>query len=228
MIIGAVDPEQTFNAWCLQHRKKATQFTLVLISCLTRFGYAIAMQNGPFTIPLTPEEIELVEAIKFDLHDTLGNIQAFHTNGDLVVQLTESLLKRNAIPDQRLKYFSDPEYHVGGRGSSRQELFLRNTGDHDKMIHHGHFLKYLRYFIYGADLPLPIITAYARAVENCDPITSSDIVTMTVTARQLVRTYELEPKSRAEEFYKLCLDLNLSPSDASSIRSSVLKIRPSR
>ncbi len=186
------------------------------------------MQNGPFTIPLTPGEIELVEAIKFDPHDTLGNIQAFHTNGDLVVQLTESLLKRNAIPDQRLKYFSDPEYHVGGRGSSRQELFLRNTGDFDKMLRHSHFLKYLRYFIHGADLPLPIITDYARTVENCGSITSGDIATLTATARQLASTHRLEPKSGAEEFYKLCLDLNLGPNDATSIRSSVLKIRPSR
>ncbi|MES2181939.1 MAG: hypothetical protein V4493_07550 [Pseudomonadota bacterium] len=184
------------------------------------------MQNGPFTIQLTPEEIELVDAIKFDPQDTLGNIQAYHANGDLVVQFVESLLKRNAIPDQRLKYFSDPEYHVGGRGNSRQVLFLRNAGSHDKMIRHGHFLKYLRYFIHGADLPLPIITAYAREVENCNPITSGDIETLTAAARQLARTHQLEPKSVAEEFYKLCLDLNLSPSDATYIRSSVLKIRP--
>jgi len=187
------------------------------------------MKNGPFTIQLTPEEIELFDTIKFDPQDTLGDVQTFHANGDLVAQLTECLFKRNAIPSQRLKYFSDPEYNVGGRGgNSRQVLFLRIAGGQDKMIRHGHFLKYLRYFIHGADLPLPIITAFARAVEDCEPITSGDIATLMSTARKLAHTNQLEPKSGAEEFYKLCLDLNLSPSEATSICSSVLKIRPLR
>lgn len=186
------------------------------------------MQNGPFTIELTPEEIALVEAIKFDPHDTLGNTQAFHANGDLVVRLTNGLLERKAIPDRRLSYFSDPEHHVGGRGSSRQELFLRQAGDREKMIRHGHFLKYLHYFIHGADLPPAVLTAFARAVEDCGMVTSGDIAPLSSTARQLTRTHLLNPKAAAEEFYKLGLDLDLSADAAASIRSSVLQVRPAR
>ena len=185
----------------------------------------LSMQHGPFTIELTPEEIALADAIKFDPHDTLGNTQAFHANGDQVVQLTNSLLKRKAIPDQRLSYFSDPEYHVGGRGSSRQELFLRKAGDRETMVRHGHFLKYLHYFIYGADLPSAVVIAFARAVEDCGMVTSGDIAPLSSTARELTRTHRLKPQSAAEEFYKLCLDLDLSLDAAASIRESVLQVR---
>jgi hypothetical protein len=188
----------------------------------------LSMQHGPFTIELNSEEIALADAIKFDPHDTLGNTQAFHANGDLVTQLTDSLLKRKAIPDQRLSYFSDPEYHVGGRGSSRQELFLRQIGDREKMVRHGHFLKYLHYFIHGADLPPPVLTAFARAVEDCGMVTSGDIAPLSSTARQLARTHSLDAKIAADEFYKLCLDLDLSPDVAASIRSSVLQVRSTR
>lgn len=186
------------------------------------------MKQGLFTIELTPEEISLVEAIKFDPHATLGDTQAFHANGDLVVQLTTSLLDRDAIPVQRLRYFTDPDYYVGGRGSSRQSSFMGKGHDSESMMRHGHFLKYLRYFIYGADLPGPALQCFTQAVEGCGPITSGDIVPLRATARELARTYHLEPKAAADEFYKLCLDLNLGPSDAASIRSSVQQSKPKR
>ena len=184
-----------------------------------------SMGHRPFSIELTPEEATLAEQIKFDPHDCLGDTKLFHANGDLVVQLTNSLLARKVIPDQRLSYFSDPEYNVGGRGSSLQELFLRKTGDREKMVRHGHFLKYLHYFIHGADLPARVIDSFSKAVEDCGPITSGDITPLSSAARQLARTHNLNPKVGAEEFYKLCLDLGLSPSNAASIRSSVLQIR---
>lgn len=184
------------------------------------------MEKNSFSIGLTSAEAELIESIKSNPIDTLNNVDAFHTNGTLVSQLTHSLLNRNAIPTQRLKYFTEPAYNIGGRGKSRQENFIRNAGGTENMIRHGHFLKYLRYFIHGANLPEDILTEFSNAVKECGNITSGDIDPLSKRARELIRTFNLVPKSAADEFYKLSLDLGLDPIDATSIYSSVLKIRP--
>lgn len=184
------------------------------------------MQSKLFTIELTPDETMLADAIDFDPHAMLGNTQASHVNSDLVAQLTNSLLRRKAIPDQRLSYFSDPEYNIGGRGKSRRDSFLRHGHDDETLMRHGHFLRYLRYFIYGADLPEAVLQSFVRAAKSCGPITSGDIAPLSAKARQLARAHRLEPKAAADEFFKLCLDLDMSVSDAGSIRGAVLQYRP--
>src|SRR3546814_11675553 len=99
------------------------------------------MTQSPFTIDLTSEENDFVNAIQFDPRNTLGDTKSFHANGDLVIRLTERLLKRKAIPTQRLTFFSDPDYHVAVRGSSRQEYVLRQVRHPVKIVRHGHFMK---------------------------------------------------------------------------------------
>lgn len=183
------------------------------------------MQNRPFTIEMTSEEMALADRIKFDPRAISGDAEVFRENGELVAELTASLLERKAIPEHRRRYFSDPEYHVGGRGSSRRDLFMRRTQDREKMIRHGDFLKYLRYFIHGADLPPAMMDAFEAAVEDCGTITSGDIAPLSSRARQLVRASSLERKFAAEEFYKLCLDLDFSPDNAASIRETLLQLR---
>lgn len=186
------------------------------------------MERGLFTIELTPEEIALVDAMRFDPLVFKGDHQAFSANAELAHLLTTRLLERKAMPEQRLRYFTDPEYNPGGRGSSRKDGFERNGTSGAALFRHPHFLRFLRYFIHGAELPSPILTAFAKAVEDCGPITSGDIAPLSAAARQLVRAHGLDPKPAAEEFYKLCLDLDLDPYDAGSIRSSVLQVRPKR
>lgn len=186
------------------------------------------MERGPFTIELPPEEIVMVDAIQFDPLAFGDNHQAFNENADLAYRLITSLLERDAIPGQRIRYFTDPKYNPGGRGSSRKQSFERNGTRGDAMLRHPHFLKYLRYFIHGANLPSSILTAFAQAVEDCGPITSGDIAPLGATARLLARSHRLEPKTAADEFYKLCLDLDLGPDGAGSIRSSVQQLRSAR
>lgn len=186
------------------------------------------MERGLFTIELIPDEVALMDAIQFDSLAFGRNHQAFTANADLAHQLTTRLLERHAIPDQRLRYFTDAEYNPGGRGNSRKDWFERNGTAGDALLRHPHFLGYLRYFIHGADLPPAVLTAYARAVEDCGSITSGDIQPLSATARELVRAHRLDPKPAADEFFKLCLDLDLDPQDAGSIRSSVLQVRPRR
>lgn len=186
------------------------------------------MQHELFTIQLTPEEIALADAMSFDALSFRGNHQAFMANAEMALRLTKNLLAREAIPEQRVRYFTDPDYYPSGRGKSRKEGFERNGTSGDDILCHGNFLNYLRYFIHGADLPLSILQSFRRAVDDCGPITSGDIAPLGATARQLARTHRLEPKAAADEFYKLCLDLGMSASSASSIRASVQQLRPQR
>lgn len=158
------------------------------------------MELGPFTIELTPEEIALIDAIRFGPLAFQGNPQAFNKNADVAHRLTISLLERHAVPEQRIRYFTDPEYNAGGRGRSRKEGFERNGTRGAEMLRHTHFLKFLRYFIHGADLPSSILTAFKQAAEDCGPITSGDIAPLGATARRLAPTYRIEGKVAADDF----------------------------
>ncbi|MBS1098423.1 hypothetical protein JK191_12855 [Gluconobacter sphaericus] len=63
------------------------------------------MEIGTFTIALTQEEAAIAETMAFVPLVFLGDHQAFLKNADLAHNLTSSLLARDAIPEQRLRYF---------------------------------------------------------------------------------------------------------------------------
>src|SRR5690606_35993941 len=107
-------------------------------------------------ISLTPEEQNLLSQIRFDWnsHDELRS--------SLVPMeaLASSILERGVVPAVRISYFTDPEFHAGGRGKSRQDIFENNGTSGDEVLRHPHFLKHLRYFIYGPDLPAEVILKF--------------------------------------------------------------------
>lgn len=186
------------------------------------------MAERSFTIALEADEQEILSALSFDPLSFQGNHEGFLHNADLAHQLTTSLVERKGIPEHRVRYFNDPEYHPGGRGKSRQDSFVRHGNDHDEMLRHPHFLKYLRYFIHGADLPVAVIRQYTDTVEDCGMVSSSDIPELGAKARNLARTHRLEGSAAADEFFKLSLDLGLSAGQSARIRESVKQLRPSR
>ncbi|NJS13619.1 MAG: hypothetical protein HC788_02145 [Sphingopyxis sp.] len=186
------------------------------------------MDRNRFTIELTDEESAIASALNFNQVAFASNYDGYLINADLAHRLTTSLLNRGAIPQHRARYFADPELYPGGRGASRQDNFVRHGNSHDEILRHPNFLKYLRYFVYGAELPAAVIAAFADAVEDCGMVTSGDIVPLGQKARQLARSHSLERTAAAEEFYKLCLDLGLSPNQSASIRTSVLQLRNRR
>ncbi|MGQ3170530.1 MAG: hypothetical protein ACT6RZ_08905 [Methylophilus sp.] len=190
----------------------------------TRSAILRIMHRGPFTIELKSEEIELIDSIQFNPHALKGKVQT-DANGELVSQLLNSFIDRDAIPLERIKYFTEPEYNLSEPRKSRRDAFMQKSGNFETMIRHLDFLKYLHYFIHGANLPPKILTSFSDAVKECGQITSGDIAPLSSSARQLVRSYNLEPRLCADEFYKLCLDLNLHHMDAASIRTSIKQIR---
>jgi hypothetical protein len=124
--------------------------------------------------------------------------------------------------------FTDPEYFPGGRGKSRKDSFVKHGNDHDETLRPPHFLKYLRYFVHGADHPEAIIRQYTGAVKDCGMVSSGDIPKLGAKARNMARTHRLEGSTAADEFFKLSLDLGLSAGQSARIRESVKQLRPSR
>jgi hypothetical protein len=179
-------------------------------------------------IPLSQSEQALYDAIVWDVVRAGHDAQRAREDGDRALALFRSLMDRDAIPEVRRRYFVDAEYNPGGRGRSRLQGFERNGRYGDDIIRHPHFLKYLRYFILGCELPDAVVQAFSGAVEDCGPITSGDVAPLAANARALVRRSHLDPRVAAEEFFKLTLDCGLGASGAAAIRTSVLTVKPQR
>lgn len=182
-----------------------------------------------YHIELTDHEQALVARIDFESYSR----ESYLTNQEPILALLRSLSDRNAIPEQRLKYWNDPEYNTGSRYTSRKGTFERKGVEGDEIYKHPHFLKYLRYFLYGTDLPDELIDRFKNSCEervvNFSHVTSSDILPICKNARTVariaIRKYRLERHHVTEEFFRLCLDMGLHVSDARVVRDDVAKIR---
>jgi hypothetical protein len=181
--------------------------------------------NG-LTIDLAPAEKELLDQIELDaLKLARAGHETVRRNGELASRLMELLTARSAIPDHRTRYFTDPACRINGHGKSWEEGFESNGVRGAAIWQHAHFLKYLRYFVHGPDLPATAIAAFRRKVEQCGQITSGDIDPLCRTARELARTHTLKGDAAAEEFFKLALESGLDPSWARMIRDRVRSVR---
>lgn len=175
-------------------------------------------------LALEPEEQKLLDLLKFDL-DELDRRDEFQQNAARARDLTKLLVARAGIPEHRKRYFVDPDYHPGGRGKSRLQIFEGNGCRGDDILTHAHFLPHLHYFLYGPDLPSPVMARFIEAVKDCGMVTSSDVVPLGTFARKLARDYRLEKHSASEEFFKLAIELGTGVNTAASIRRAVLQLR---
>jgi hypothetical protein len=176
-----------------------------------------------FELQLTPEEAELAHLL--------------FTNGsqlptawtDEISSSQERLFKllagRNAIPDQRRRWFFEPALNIGGYGKSRKQVFESNRTVGNDILRHPLFHAYLHYFIFGPHLPLPLMTTYAGFVESLmKPISSGDVEPLRAEARRLFRGFNCD-HSCVVEFHKLALELGLDEHKARSIYDAVRSIR---
>ena len=177
-------------------------------------------------IELTAEEKALLDRIDFAPASPEKHDPAYwNAVGEAALGLTKSLIARKAVPEVRTKYFTDPAFNVGGRGRSRAGVFEKNGTSGEAVFRHPHFLTYLHYFLYGPDLPAPVIEAFREKIADMGLITSSDIVPLGAFARQLTRAHGLRGRDPADEFFKLALDCGLELYEAQSIRDSVKAAR---
>ena len=150
-------------------------------------------------------------------HSYERTISAGHASRELVALL----LKRKAIPEVRLKYFTDPRYNGGNSRSSRCELFRRNTGSDAEMYEHPHFWKYLLFFIFGAKLPAPVKTRFAGLASD----TTRDHGALERLARELSRGLPEDNGTKAEEFFKLAMDCGCTVAEGMNVRRAVMAAR---
>ena len=180
-----------------------------------------------YHIEVTDEGKALVDAIDLRVshlnHDEAH--AAYEANKRPILALLKSLSERGAIPEERLNYWNNPDYNTGRLKASNKGVFERNGCTGQEIYTHPHFIPYLRYFLFGADLPDAVIAKFEEKVDNPDWVTSSDIVPIGKCARHLARQYRLDRAHAPEEFFKLCLDMGLGLSTAVSVMRSVKQLR---
>lgn len=175
-------------------------------------------------IDLTDDEQVLLAGIDFEALNQRDQSD-WRRNSDLVLKLTKSLLARKAIPDYRLKVFTDPAYTTS-RGGSWKSMFERNGSQGDEIIRHNHFLPILKYFIFGPDLPAGVIAEFMTARAECGEYpTSGDVPVLSALARKLYRRTSLDKRQAADEFFRLGIETGLSPSWAMSLRTAVMQAK---
>lgn len=179
--------------------------------------------NEISTIEMTSEEKALVDLINFrtnfrDPDAVLPMLAAAR-------KVTPMLLGRGAIPERRQQCFTQPGWGAGRK--SRLEVFEGNGTQGADIFSHGNFLKYLRFFIHGANLPIAIKVAMRDQVEDPQWFSSGDREPLRKLARQLARAHGLDG-GNADEFMYLCADLGLTVDDADSVRRAVKDVKAPR
>ncbi|WP_428413460.1 hypothetical protein [Pararhizobium sp.] len=171
-------------------------------------------------IDLNEEETALVGAIDFRLdhprHDE-GHA-SYLANREPLMALLKSLSDRSAIPPHRLAYWTDPKFQSGRMKGSHRDIFARNGSEGREAYTHPHFLPYLRYFLFGADLPPTVMQEFEAKIGNPEWFGGSDIIGLANETRAIVRRHNLRHYSTSDEFHKLAIDNGLSHHNAESVR----------
>lgn len=182
-----------------------------------------------YHIELTEKESSLVEAMQLQVPASVDVHEVYTSNADKVVVLVRSLFGRGAIPEARMRYWTDPDYCTARGRSSHEEIMAGNGRATEEVYRHLGFLRFLRYFLFGSELPEAAIEGFeaglARERITPDWFTSGDHDPMWKLARRLTRKHELKKGWAAEEFLKLCLDLGFDIHVARSVRDAVMQLR---
>lgn len=177
-------------------------------------------EHSNFQIKLTDDEKDLYVYLKNFTEPSKKNYQEKQKRRDKALELTNSLINRNAIPKIRLEYFCDPKYYINS-SKSRKKEFEDNETKGEDIFRHYHFQEILFYFIDGPELPSEIIDGFNRIYEDSEPITSGDIVVFGKFAREQTKAHNLNHSNSAEEFYKLSLEFEFEEYEARFIRDYV-------
>jgi hypothetical protein len=177
------------------------------------------MSNSrPQKILLTDDEEALLAQISFSPKDILGYGEK---SSFLVAEtLAHSILSRKAVPQIRLRYFTDPELSIGTK-KSRKQIFEANGAKGEEILRRPHFLPYLQYFIFGPQLPDKIIDEFWSLVAKSD----GGRTEAREFSRDKARKFGLNPREACEEFFKLSLECGMNIDDARSVREAVKTIR---
>jgi len=195
----------------------------------TRVGGCLqrTTDGGPMPRPekleLLPQEQALLEQIVFGPPFDAPREENIRRSCDAAAKLAAALISRKAIPEVRLRWFNDPDLQVRTK-MSRAQIFVKNAGV-DGVLNHPHFLPYLKYFIFGPDLPADVMDQFSAKVESLPFVSGSTYGELIDIARVATRRYRLSPHSACEEFWKLALECGVDDMYARMIRDAVLEVR---
>ena len=160
-------------------------------------------------INLTPQEKALCDELGSFEINLDENYETRISKLEKCFALTESLFQRYAIPERRLLYFFNPEYNLSNPKKSHKNIFESNGTIGAAIYRHPHFLKYLKYFIYGADLPEETKNILHKKYESCT--FDDDFVEVAyLHLKPLHAQLSAEEKTKfKEEVFKFCIDLGV-------------------
>lgn len=163
-------------------------------------------------IHLNDFEIQLFDSIAFPPeHESLGG-DAAANNAELARILTVSLVERDAIPPHRLRVFDDPAYGFHDQGSAR-DVLQRSGATGDAVFEDPAFLKYLRYFICGPELPDKVARVFRRELVERGGGGHRRLAAKVAELSQTLGASDVQ----REKFFMQALELGLSPALAREI-----------
>ncbi len=169
--------------------------------------------NPPEMLELSDEERQLLGSIDFS--------DPGSKSCEAAGKLCLALLRRNAVPKVRQDWVSEARYNVGGRGKSVLEVFESNGTDGEDIFAHPHFLKYLKYWIFGPELPSSFVDGFCARINDDSGTSGMKRARLTSYARQATREHALRPQDVREEIYKLSLECDLADDLSRAVRDSL-------
>lgn len=177
----------------------------------------------------TIERVELTREEK-ELYDKVFSVNLPYWGDDrfeifeAAEKLTISLIDREVIPKHRREYFTKPEYQLGRSKRTWYQIFDDHNPGTSK-FGHPNFIKFLKYFIDGADFPVSVR-------ERCEQIVSRHSF-YPEDAREELKDYLRsvygkrghlkKPTYFDENVFQLGLDLGLPLSSASRLRKEAMR-----
>lgn len=169
---------------------------------------------------LTDFEIALFDSISFPPASLNLDDARAADNAELARILTTSILERDAVPRHRLDYFEDAVHNFGQAVSMRTSLEQAGVSG-EALYEDARFLKYLRYFICGPELPEKIANVFRKELAERGGVAQGDHRRLIAKLRQLASALGASDDQR-EKFYQQALEFDLAPHIAREISDALV------
>ncbi|MCB1504426.1 MAG: hypothetical protein KDJ47_05555 [Hyphomicrobiaceae bacterium] len=168
-------------------------------------------------IHLNDFEIALFDSIAFPPDAAKLDGEQAANNAELARLLAVSILEREAVPEHRLRFFDEAEHNLGRDVSVRAELEQSGVSG-EQLYEQADFLKYLRYFICGPELPEAVERVFRRELGGRDGGSQRRLAgKLKEFGRSLGAT-----AAQREKFYQQALECGLSAPAAREIAFAAL------
>jgi hypothetical protein len=135
--------------------------------------------------------------------------------------LTLSIRKRNAVPERRWRWVTDPEFNIGG-SKSFLDVFMHNMGcSVEGVFEHAHWYSegFLPFLLGVIKLPDAVVDEFRKDRERG----GLSPYEMGQKYRQKAKSLGMDKSKVADEFHKLAADCDYHPTSCRSIRDAIFK-----